>query len=240
MFLAKDKKLLEAFQRGDRDAMEQVYKHYHRGVANFLRKGFTFRSGSTHFYFRGISDPHDLKSAVQEVFRRAFEDKARHSYNGVNSFSNWVLAIGRNMVINQFRNREVAFSSVIKATDERGHLAILDDEVTEEYSGVLYGHPAGPQDTALERDELRELMEIFTGELSEHDQQLLVLRFTQGVGQAETAKLLGSTRMKVRTAEARLRNRLRAYLKRAGYLEGHSDRDQATTGEGELVGAGED
>lgn len=219
MFLAKNQQLLEAYRRGDREAMDTVYKHYNRGVTSFLRKGFTFRSGHGHFFFRGIQDPHDLQNAVQEIFRRAFEERARKSYNGINSFSNWILAIGRNMVINQFRNREVAFSNYISATDERGHLAIMDDEITEEFSGLLYGNSVKSQDTAFEKDELKGLLHAFTGELSEHDQQLLVLRFAEGVGQEETAKLLGSTRMKVRTAESRLRSRLRAYLSKSGYID---------------------
>ncbi len=199
--------------------MDVVYRHYHRGVTAFLRKGFTFRSGTGHFFFKGIQDPQDLKSAVQEVFRRAFEDRARQSYNGVNSFTNWVLAIARNMVINQFRNREIAFSDYIAPTDERGHLTVMDDEVTEEFSGVLYGRPSRPQDSIFEHGELKTLIDGFTKELSEHDRKLLILRFADGLGQEETAKILDSTRMKVRTAEARLRSRLRAYLRHSGYID---------------------
>lgn len=219
MFLAKNKKLLDAFKKGDRDAMDVVYRHYHRGVTSFLRKGFTFRSGTGHFFFKGIQDPNELNNAVQEVFRRSFEDRARASYNGVNSFTNWVLAIGRNMVINQFRNREIAFSDYISPGDERGHLTIMDDEVTEEFSGILYGRPSRPQDTQFENNELKGLMDEFTGDLSEQDQRILALRFAEGLGQEETAKALGSTRMKVRTAESRLRNRLRAKLRKTGYID---------------------
>ncbi len=219
MYLAKNKRLLDAFKLGDRAAMDDVYRHYLPGVTSFLRKGFTFRSGKGHYYFKGIMDPGDLKSAVQEVFRRAFEDKARASYNGVNSFTNWVLAIARNMVINQFRNREIAFSDYISPTDERGHLAVMDDEITEEFSGVLYGQQALRQDSQLEHGELKGLIDKFMGELSEHDRQLLVLRFAEGKGQEETAEKLGSTRMKVRTAEAKLRSRLRAYLRHSGYID---------------------
>ncbi|RYF10145.1 MAG: sigma-70 family RNA polymerase sigma factor [Deltaproteobacteria bacterium] len=219
MFLAKDKKLLDAFKKGDREAMDVVYRHYFRGVTSFLRKGFTFRSGTGHFFFKGIVDPNELKSAVQEVFRRAFEDRARQSYNGVNSFTNWVLAISRNMVINQFRNREIAFSDYISPGDERGHLTVMDDEITEEFSGILYGRPARAQDSLFEHGELKGLIDEFTKELSEHDRKLLVLRFAEGLGQEETAKLLGSTRMKVRTAESRLRSRLRAYMRNSGYID---------------------
>ncbi len=219
MFLAKDPKLLAAFKAGERAALETVYRHYFPGVTSFLRKGFTFSSGKGTFYFKGIQEPSELKAAVQEVFRRAFEAKARASYNGINSFTNWVLAIGRNMVINQFRNREIAFSQYIAPTDERSHLTVMDDEVTEEFTGVLYGSPAKPQDSQMEDSELKGLIDQFMGELSEHDQRLLVLRFAEGKGQEETAALLGSTRMKVRTAETRLRSRLRAFLRHSGYID---------------------
>jgi RNA polymerase sigma factor (sigma-70 family) len=240
MFLAKDKKLLDSFKKGDRDAMDQVYRHYHRGVTAFLRKGFTFRSGTGHFFFKGIQDNSDLRSAVQEVFRRAFEDRARQSYNGVNSFTNWILAIGRNMVINQFRNREIAFSDYISPTDERGHLTVMDDEITEEFSGILYGRPSKPQDSVFEHGELKGLIDAFTKELSEHDRKLLILRFAEGLGQEETAKLLGSTRMKVRTAESRLRSRLRAYMRHSGYIDnlplGRKPADEAEDDELTVVG----
>jgi RNA polymerase sigma factor (sigma-70 family) len=219
MFLAKNPKLLAAFKAGDRGALEEVYRHYFPGVTSFLRKGFTFNSGKGSFFFKGVQEPSDLKSAVQEVFRRAFEAKARASYNGINSFTNWVLAIGRNMVINQFRNREIAFSQYISPTDERGHLAIMDDEITEEFTGVLYGSPSKAQDTLMENSELKGLVDRFMKELDDHDRRLLVLRFAEGKGQEETAVLLGSTRMKVRTAETRLRSRLRAFLRHSGYID---------------------
>ncbi len=199
--------------------MDDVYRHYFPGVTSFLRKGFTFRSGKGAFFFKGIQDPSDLKSGVQEVFRRAFETRARTSYNGINSFTNWVLAIGRNMVINQFRNREIAFSHYISPSDQRSHLTVMDDEISEEFTGVLYGRASKPQDSSLEHTELKGLIDKFMGELSDHDRRLLILRFAEGNGQEETAVLLGSTRMKVRTAESRLRGRLRAYLRHSGYID---------------------
>lgn len=220
MYLAKNAELLARFRRGDRDALEDIYRHYFPGVTGFLRKGFTFRSGTGHFFFKGIHDPSELKSAVQEVFRRAFEEKARIAYNGVNSFTNWVLAIGRNLVINGFRNREIAFSDYISPSDERSHLTIMDDAVTEEFSGVLYAEQERPQDLKMEHDQLTTLMARFMKELSDHDRQLLILRFVEGRGQEEAAEALGSTRMKVRTAEAKVRSRLRAFLRHSGYIDG--------------------
>ncbi len=219
MFLAKNKKLLAAFKSGDRDALEAVYRQYVAGVRQFLRKGFTFRGGQGQFFFRGIQDESELDSAVQEVFRRSFEERARNSYNGINSFTNWVLAIARNMVINQFRNREIAFSQYISARDTRSHLTVMDQEITEEHSGVFYGRPALSQELQVEHTELKGLLDSFMGELTEHDRLLLVYRFAEGKGQEETAELIGSTRMKVRTSEAKLRSRLRAYMRNTGYID---------------------
>ena len=219
MFLAKNQELQEQFREGSKEAMDEVYRHYAPGVTRFLRQGFTFRSGGGHRYFKGIKSDDELHSAVQEVFRRAFEDRARNAYNGINSFSNWVLAISRNMVINGFRNREIAFSAYVSSKDNRSHLAVIDDTVSETYGGVLYGSQVVRQDTSYEHGELKTLIDKFMGELTEHERNLLALRFVEGVGQEDAAKALGSTRMKVRTNEAKLRRRLRAFLKGSGYTD---------------------
>jgi RNA polymerase sigma factor (sigma-70 family) len=219
VYLAKNKPLLAAFKAGDRSALDNVYRQYSRGVRAFLGKGFTFRSGKGNFHFRGIHDDSELDSSVQEVFRRAFEERARTSYNGINSFTNWVLAIARNMVINSFRNREVAVSQYVAATDDRGVAGFMDREMSRDYSGVLYAQAEKRQDVLVEDAELKQLITNFLQALSEPDRQLLTCRFIDGLGQEEAARTLGSTRMKVRTTEARLRNRLRAFLRHTGYVD---------------------
>lgn len=224
MWLVRNQTLLKHFRQGDREAMSSVYRHYQPGVTAFLRKGFSFRSGTSFFFFKGTKDEEQLGSYVQEVFRRSFEDKARQSYNGVTSFSNWVLAIARNMVINQFRNKEIAFSQFVKKEEDGTEYSPLDQELPEEYSGVLYASQTSKQDEVLERNELRGLLDNFLDDLSDHDRNLMMMRFQEGKGQEETAVLLGSTRMKVRTTETKLRSRLRAYLRHTGYL----DEDQET------------
>lgn len=219
MWLARNKVLQERFRQGDQAAMAKIYRYYEPGVAAFLRKGFTFRSGQNNLFFRGSRDQNELENFVQEVFRRAFEEKARQSYNGTTSFSNWILAIARNMVINQFRNKEVAFSQFSLSKEEEDHRTPLDEELPEEYSGLLYAEPAEQQDKALERAELHELLDNFLSNLTEDDRNLVMLRFSDGMGQEETAAALGSTRMKVRTAESRIKSRLKSFLSETGYLD---------------------
>ena len=56
-------------------------------------------------------------------------------------------------------------------------------------------------------------------ELTNSERQLLILRFVEGIGQEETARQLDSSRMKIRTAESKLRRRLRAFLQDSGYID---------------------
>lgn len=218
MLLIKNPELLQAFRRGDKAAMEMVYRHYVKGVSHFMQKGFTFRSGERFFYFKGYRSPFDLHNAAQEVFRRAFEERARLSYNGVNSYSNWILAIARNMIINQFRHKEIPFSQFEDRSGEGGERQ-WDNEITEEYSGVLYGTASEKQDQALEKAQLQVLIQRFMEQLSEEDRELVRVRFSEGLGQEDAAKALSSTRMKIRTQEAKVRRRLIAFLRSSGYLD---------------------
>src|SRR5438045_884131 len=110
--------------------MEVVYRHYVKGVSHFMQKGFSFRSTDKFFFFKGYRSPFDLHNAVQEVFRRAFEERARLSYNGVNSYSNWILAIARNMIINQFRNKEIPFSQ-FEEKNADGESRQWENQITE-------------------------------------------------------------------------------------------------------------
>ncbi len=217
MLLIKDPELLAAFRRGDRAAMETVYRHYVRGVSHFMQKGFTFRSAERYLYFKGFRETFDLHNAVQEVFRRAFEERARLSYNGVNSYSNWILAIARNLIINQFRNKEIPFSQFQDQDRENG--SSWEQELSEEYSGLLHGSASQKQDLALENAQLKQLIGRFMSQLSEEDRELVRLRYTEGLGQEEVAKALTSTRMKIRTQESKIRRRLIGFMRSSGYLD---------------------
>ncbi len=219
MFLAKDKELQERFRAGETEAMDIIYKHYAPGVHRFLGRGFTFRSGGGHCHFTGIKSDDELRSSVQEVFRRAFEDRARNAYNGINSFSNWVLAISRNMVINRFRNREIVMSNFVTTDDAGGQASFLERTMTEEHAGMLYGKQTIAQDESYEQSELKGIIAAFMEQLDDDEKQLLVLRFVEGISQSDAATKLGSTRMKVRSAEAKLRRRLRAFLENTGYTD---------------------
>ena len=43
--LTEDRALLEAFRRGERAALDEVYREYARPLFGLLREGFSFKSG---------------------------------------------------------------------------------------------------------------------------------------------------------------------------------------------------
>ncbi|MFW6053648.1 MAG: hypothetical protein ACOC9J_02435, partial [Persicimonas sp.] len=55
---------LEAFAQGDRDLLDEVYRHYVGSVEKMLRGGFTFTSQGDTIRFRGIAEPFRLREAV--------------------------------------------------------------------------------------------------------------------------------------------------------------------------------
>ena len=99
MLLVERRDLLARFKTGERRALEEVYRHYVADVANFLRRGFSFTSRERTFRFSGYLQPFDLDNAVQETFVRAFKDSARLGYDGLHSYKNYLLAIARNLVV---------------------------------------------------------------------------------------------------------------------------------------------
>ena len=84
---------------------------------------------------------------------------------------------------------------------------------------MLYGTASEKQDQALEKAQLAELMKKFMIQRSDEDKDLVRVRYTEGLGQEEAAKTLNSTRMKIRTQEAKVRRRLIAFLRHSGYLD---------------------
>src|SRR5690606_21160993 len=64
----------EAFRRGERWAMEAVYRRYLPLIHTVVSRGF---SG-----FRGFFDPVQRDDAVQAIFAAAFEERARLAYDG--------------------------------------------------------------------------------------------------------------------------------------------------------------
>jgi RNA polymerase sigma-70 factor (ECF subfamily) len=210
MSLLLDRERLAAFRAGDPRVLEQVYYAYLPELTGYLDRGFTFRSGSRSYRFRGFAEPFDLNNAVQETFLRVFTDSARAAYDGINPFRVYLLTIARNLVIDQLRKREIATVQMVEL------------EGGEDGAGGVLGE-LEPDSSTAEDDfliqEMGQLYQEFVAGLDEREATFFRARFERELSGLGVAREYGLTRMQMRTLENKLRDRFLRFMQSKGYLE---------------------
>lgn len=192
---------LRGFRSGDGPTLRAIYREHAEDIANMLRRGFSFSSSGQAHRFVGYASAFELQDALQETFRRAFEPRARASFDGIRPYGPYLRTIARNVVLRTFRRQRETFPVV--------------DEFTDDPHGVVLHDPEQVNpDTAIEREQLEEIVRSFTEQLGESDRALLNLRFVEGLSQRDAASELGLGRQQVRSREAKLRAALLAHLRR--------------------------
>ena len=218
--LIERRELLDRFKKGERKALEEVYRHYVEDVANFLSRGFSFNSRDRQLRFTGYVQPFDLDNAIQETFTRAFKESARVGYDGLHSYKNYLLAIARNLVLDEFRNREVAMSPFIEQQARADEAAAVHDGEEAPASapsmGAQLGHSA-EQD--LLHQELSQLYAAFVERLDERDRKFFHARFEEQKTQVDAGAECGLSHMQARTLEKKLRERFLKFMHQRGWLE---------------------
>ena len=99
----ENQELLLAFREGTREALTRVYQHYVDEVARGVRRGFFLGEGRERI--PGAPDDQAQRELVQEVFLRAFSEKARNAYDGLRPFRPYLMRIVRNLLIDYWRRR---------------------------------------------------------------------------------------------------------------------------------------
>lgn len=185
--------------------MEQVYRHYAPVLARYLRRGFSYRIDGHPAVFSGYRSTFELEGAVQEVFMRAFEERARLAYDGLRPYHGFLCGIARNVVLDELRRRA-----------RRGEvLSPFDDEESARW--VRERAPSDPAD-AMDAHRASSLVNQFLEqECSEEEQQIYQLRYERGLSQEAAAEEAGMTRIQVRRRENKLKKRLLSFLKRMDY-----------------------
>ncbi len=224
--LIERRELLDRFKLGERKALEEVYRHYVADVANFLSRGFTFASAGRTLRFTGYSQPFDLDNALQETFTRSFKESARVGYDGLHSYKNYLLAIARNLVLDEFRNREVAMSPFIEsqATEPMGAPAHDGEEAA---AAIVNTGASSASGRSAEQDylhqELSRLYAAFVERLGERDRKFFHARFEEQRTQVEAGDACGLSHMQARTLEKKLRERFLKFMQSSGYLEAYGN-----------------
>jgi RNA polymerase sigma-70 factor (ECF subfamily) len=203
--LVDDRDLLARFRQGDPSALDRVYRHFAPHVIQLLRSGFMYSTSGQSARHPGFASAFDLESAVQETFTRAFDPRARATYDGLRPYSGFLLGIARRVALDALRQ------------SARRRERIEPPDAVSSYATI----PVPGEDLAADVDQRRaeELVRAFLADTcSEQDLRLYRLRYEEDRSQEATASDLGLTRIQVRRWERKFRERLLRYLKRADYV----------------------
>lgn len=120
-----------------------------------------------------VGNSHDAEDLTEHVFLKAWEALPNYKQRGL-PFSSWLYRIAHNVVIDHHRRAALALSSA--SSDA------LDYQASE----------ANALDQIIEASEVAELAEAIR-KLPEDQQQVLVLRFIEGLSHAEVAHIVNKT-----------------------------------------------
>lgn len=191
--------------------MVAVYRRYVGEVEGWVRKGFFDQKKGIRAF--GIANYDVQLEIIQEVFLRAFSERARLAYDGVRPYHNFLFSISRNVIIDFSRKRK---------TDALGHVSNLPRErESAPPEGSLDDYAPVVEDDMEEKlhwQRCLEASEVYITTLNDIKQQFIRMRFQQELPQEEVAKALGLSRWKVRSLERRLQVDLTDHLKREKLL----------------------
>ncbi len=179
-----DHDLLRRFRAGDREALASVYWHYIGSVDALLRRSLaaTGRAWDT-----GICA--DVADLAQEIFVKAFSDKARHAYDAQRTYKPFLMSIARNALVDYLRglSREARLDIV-----QIEGLSVLDDSQRAE--PLLWTDP-----------QLMSVVERYVASLAAPEGAVYLERYVHSRSQEDAANALGLSRQRIRTLENRLR-----------------------------------
>jgi RNA polymerase sigma-70 factor, ECF subfamily len=200
--LENDRALLDAFRRGEREALAKVYFQYVDAVARLVRFGVLIDSHGVRI--PGVREADAERELVHDVFVRAFGERARLSYDGIRPFRAYLLRIARNLLIDRHR--------------ARGHVIALQDGLLEGALELDAAEPAaGTPDDAedeLHWQRLTAAAHEYVAGLTAELREFVRLRFEEELPQHEVADRMKVSRRRVRTLERRAQTGLCRFLKR--------------------------
>lgn len=199
--LSEDRAWLDAFRRGEEEALERVFRTYAPLVATILQRGTRLDPG----FAPGIAIDR-VQDLLHDVFVRALNEKTRQSYDGLRPYGPFIAQIARRTLIDHHR----------KHTNKERRTELSDD--LEAYDRAVDDwRPGTPlPDAAAVSSESRTTVRAFLATLPEDDQKLVQLRFVEGMSQRDAADAAGTSRQRLRTWEKQIREKLRAFLQASG------------------------
>ena len=141
------------------------------------------------FVFR-VRNPTDAEDLTEQVFLRAWQAIETYRHQG-RPFSAWLYSIARNLVIDHFRAA-------------RNNVELSEDALAP----AGFAEPAVILEQTIALDRFRTALQ----ELSADQQQVIVLRFIEGLGYEEIASAIGKSPGTIRVIQHRALAKLRQIL----------------------------
>lgn len=195
-----DDQLMQQFQKGDENAFTLLVRRHQQPLINFIAK------------FTGNSD--NAEDLAQETFIRMYKAADRYK-PGRAQFKTWMYFIAKNLCKNDIRNRSRRDRFRVDNVTSNYN----DNSDNEEEIDLIATAPAdsGLQpDVAIERKELRHIIQNAIAELPEQYRYPLILRDVQGLSYDEIGKILelrsGTTKSRINRARIMLKNKLKPYM----------------------------
>jgi RNA polymerase sigma-70 factor (ECF subfamily) len=197
--LLADRGLLDAFRRGEAEALTQIYYHHVDHVARLVRRGFVLDAqGGARVY--GAPNAEVERELVQETFLRAFSPAGRRAYDGLRPYRPYLLRIAKNLLIDRHRRRRPEVS--LEGWPDG---AALDEA------------PLGPElEQSMDDRKLFEVTRAYVEGLPDEERAIVRLRFEEGLSQDVVSARLGVTRRRVRTVEESVQRGLARHLASKG------------------------
>lgn len=149
---------------------------------------------------------------VQEVFLRVY--RARESYVAGAKFSTWLFTIANNVALNALRSRSRRREVNLRSRDSGPLGARPLDAMLQASSGQM---PA----RQLAKAEMREIVQMALGTLSERQRMAVLLSKFEGMSYADIAQAMELTPQAIKSLLSRARGNLREVLE--PYIQ-HGDR----------------
>jgi RNA polymerase sigma-70 factor (ECF subfamily) len=164
---AEAMELVDRFNAGDPDAFELIFRRYHLQVFSFV--------------YRRLGNRQMAEDLTQDVFVRALTRLDRFQWQG-SDLAAWLVTIARNLVVDHFKSRRFRVEVLVGEHPEtvgngRRQRQLLSSEPDPEDAVISY----------LENVNLLSLL----AELTEEQEEVLVLRYLRGMSISETAEAMG-------------------------------------------------
>lgn len=146
-----------------------------------------------YIYYR-VGNAGEAEDLTEHVFLKAWQAIGRYRDQGV-PFAGWLYRLAHNAVIDFHRTRHEALS--------------LDEAMDTEDDQI------GPEELTARRLDVQAVQKALR-RLTPEQQQVIILRFVQGLNHSETAKVMGRNEGAVRGLQHRALESLHAMLRRYG------------------------